>query len=188
MDDRGFPDQSDKFDSLLHNVDGGTILRKHKHPSLKLADVDPQFHAVYNKKLHGKQLRQDLNLSHLVPSLHAQVYGLIQKYYSVFADKSQFVPVKDYSCVINTGSAKLIAVKKIHYGLQETPIIEKCIASLAKLGHICQIHDSEWLFKALLVPKPHPEGVTNIANFVWRFCVNYIPLNQITRIIAYPIP
>ncbi len=27
----------------------------------------------------------------------------------------------------------------------------------------------------------------NIENFVWRFCVNYIPLNQITRQIAYPI-
>jgi hypothetical protein len=66
--------------------------------------------------------------------------------------------------------------------------MEKCIASLAKLGHIRQIHDSEWLFKALLVPKPHHEGVTNIADFVWRFCVNYIPLNQITRIITYPIP
>ncbi len=23
---------------------------------------------------------------------------------------------------------------------------------------------------------------------MWRFCVNYIPLNQVTRIIAYPIP
>jgi hypothetical protein len=30
--------------------------------------------------------------------------------------------------------------------------------------------------------------VYNIDDFVWRFCVNYIPLNQITRQIAYPIP
>jgi hypothetical protein len=92
------------------------------------------------------------------------------------------------SRVINTGSAKPIAVKKIHYGPHKTPIMEKCIASLAKLGHICQIHNGKWLFKALLAPKPHQEGVTNIANFVWRFCVNYIPSNQITCIIAYPIP
>ena len=27
-DDRGFPDQSDEFDTLLRNVDGGTVLRK----------------------------------------------------------------------------------------------------------------------------------------------------------------
>jgi hypothetical protein len=124
----------------------------------------------------------------LEPHLQTKVYGLIQKYYSVFANKSQFVLVKDYSCVIDTGLAKPIAVKKIHYGPQEIPIMEKCIASLTKLGHIRQIHDGDWQFKALLVPKPHQEGVTNIANFVWRFCINSIPLNQITCIIPYPIP
>ncbi len=120
--------------------------------------------------------------------LRTKVYGLIQKYYSVFADKGQFVPVKDYSCFINTGLAKPIAVKKIHYGPHEIPIMEKCITSLKKLGHIRQIHNGKWQFKALLGPKPHQEGITNIANFIWRFCINYIPLNQITRIIPYPVP
>jgi hypothetical protein len=28
LDDRGFPDQFDKFDQLLHNFDGGPVLRK----------------------------------------------------------------------------------------------------------------------------------------------------------------
>ena len=44
------------------------------------------------------------------------------------------------------------------------------------------------MFKALLAAKPHQEHVRNIEDFVWRFCVNYIPLNGVTRIIAYPIP
>ncbi len=43
MDDRGFPDQSNEFDSLLHNVNGGTILRKHKHPAPKLANITHNF-------------------------------------------------------------------------------------------------------------------------------------------------
>ncbi len=116
LDDRGFPDQSDKFDSLLHNVDSRTILRKRKHPAPELDDIDPRFHAIYDEKLHGKQLRKNLDLSHLEPSIQAKVYGLVQKYWSVFANKGQFVPIKDYSCVINTGTAKPIAVKKIHYG------------------------------------------------------------------------
>ncbi len=106
----------------------------------------------------------------------------------MFSAKGQFVPVKDYSCVIDTGTARPIAVKKIHYGSREIPIMEKCIAALEKLGHIRQVHDGEWLFKALLAPKPHQEGITNISDFVWRFCVNYIPLNQVTRVIPYPIP
>jgi hypothetical protein len=65
--------------------------------------------------------------------------------------------------------------------------MRKCIASLEKLGHICQIHSKEWLFKALLTPKPHQEHIRNIDNFVWQLCVSYIPLIEITWLIAYPI-
>jgi hypothetical protein len=108
-----------------------------------------------------------MDLSHLPPRVQQQVYRLLQKYWSVFDDKGQFVPVKDYQCVIDTGSARPIAVKKIHYGPRETPIMRRCIAALAKVGHICQIHDGEWLFKALLAPKPHQEHVSNIADFMW---------------------
>ncbi len=64
----------------------------------------------------------------------------------------------------------------------------RCILALTKVGHIHQITDGSWLFKALLAAKPHQEHVQNIVNFIWRFCMNYIPLNSITRIIAYPIP
>jgi hypothetical protein len=66
--------------------------------------------------------------------------------------------------------------------------MRRCIAALAKVGHIEQITDGQWLFKALLVPKSYQETVCNIEDFVWRFCVNYIPLNGVTQIIAYPIP
>jgi hypothetical protein len=66
--------------------------------------------------------------------------------------------------------------------------MRKAIAALEKVGHIRQIHDGRWLFKAVLAPKPHQEHVENIGDFVWQFCVNYVPLNSVTRIIAYPIP
>ena len=44
------------------------------------------------------------------------------------------------------------------------------------------------MFKVLLAPKPQQEHVIDINDFVWRLCVNYIPLNSVTHIIAYPIP
>jgi hypothetical protein len=72
------------------------------------------------------------------------------------------------------GNSAPIAVKKINYGTQETPIMRKSIAVLKKVGHIKQIHDGQWLFKATLAPKPHQETVRNIKDFVWRFCVNNI--------------
>ena len=106
----------------------------------------------------------------------------------MFDDRGTFIPVRNYQCVIDTGSARPIAVKKIHYGPRETVIMRKSIAALEKVGQISQIHDGAWLFKALLAPKPHQEHISDIADFVWRFCVNYIPLNQVTKQVAYPIP
>jgi hypothetical protein len=66
-------------------------------------------------------------------------------------------------------------------------IMHKSIAALAKVGHIHQIHGGQWLFKALLAAKPHQEHISTIKDFVWRFCMNYIPLNQVTHHID-PIP
>ena len=188
LDDRGFPDQSHDFDVILHNVEGGPILRKRKHAAPPLDDVDPRFLSHYDEKIHGEKLRTEIDLSHLDGTTRDLVYKLLQKYWSVFDDKGQFVPVKDYKCSIDTGSARPICVKNINYGPREVPIMRKCIASLEKLGHIRQIHGGGWMFKALLAPKPHQEHVKNIDDFVWRFCINYIPLNQITRPVAYPIP
>ncbi len=165
---------------ILHNIIGGTVLRKRKHPTPPLDKINPLFYAPYIRSVHGTKLRKELDLSHLEAPLRDQVYRLLQKYWSVFDDKGQFVPVKDYSCVINTGSAKPIAVQKIHHGPCKIPIMQKCIASLAQLGHIRQVYGGKWLFRALLAPKPHQEHVSSIDDCIWRFCINYITLNQIT--------
>jgi hypothetical protein len=73
-------------------------------------------------------------------------------------------------------------------GPRKIPIMRTAIAALQKVGHIQQIHDGRWLFKALIAPRPHQEHVHDIDKFVWRFCINYISLNPVTRMIAYPIP
>jgi hypothetical protein len=57
--------------------------------------------------------------------------------------------------------------------------MQRSIEALAKVVQIRQIHDGQWLFKVLLAPKPHQEQVWNIKDFVWCFCVNYIPLNKL---------
>jgi hypothetical protein len=106
----------------------------------------------------------------------------------VFDEKGIFILVKNYECVINTRNAPPIAVKKILFGPRETPNMRGCIAALEKAGHIQQIHDGCWLFKALLAAKSHQEHVQDINKFVLRFCVNYILLNFVTRINAYLIP
>jgi hypothetical protein len=119
---------------------------------------------------------------------NAKLAELMKEFWCVFSEKGLFVPVKDYECCINTGTAATISVKGTNYGPRELPIMRECVAALEKLGHIYQIRDGPWLFKALLAPKPHQEHITCIKKFIWRYCVNYIPLNAITEPIAYPIP
>jgi hypothetical protein len=93
IDARGFPNQSDKFDVLLHNIEGGPVLRKLKHPPPPLGVVDPMFSFPYNELIHGARLWKDLNLLHLDALLQQTVYNLIIKYWSVFDERGIFVPV-----------------------------------------------------------------------------------------------
>ncbi len=81
---QGFPDQSDKYNLLLHNIDGGTILRKLKHTPPPLDMVDPEFHFPFDEAIHGERLCTQLNLSHLDPSIQLKVTALVKKYWSVF--------------------------------------------------------------------------------------------------------
>jgi hypothetical protein len=61
LDDRGFPDQSDDYDLLLHNIDGGPVLRRLKHlaPDLN-ATVDPAFYSEFIPEVHEAQMRQEV--------------------------------------------------------------------------------------------------------------------------------
>jgi len=95
VDDRGFPDESEYNKNLLHNIGGRPILCKLKHPTPSLDEVDPKFFSAYDKSKHGAQLKKDLNLSHLEPTIRNQIYALVKKYWSVFDDKGVFVPVKN---------------------------------------------------------------------------------------------
>ncbi len=159
VDNQRFPDQSDKYNMLLHDIDGRTILRKMKLPPPPLDVVDPKFHFPFNEALHCKRLCAQLGLSHLDPSIQLKVTALDKKYWSVFDERGEWVPVWNYKCMIDTGNAHPIAVKKIQYGPKELPIMRKAIAALEKVGHICQMHDGHWIFKAFLAHKPHQEHI-----------------------------
>ncbi len=152
-DNRGFPDESEAYDELLHNIDGGVILRKKKFPTPPLDVEDPAFNWVYSDELHGDKLKTELDLSHLDADKVAALVALIKQYWCVFDDQGTFVPVRNYECIIDTGTASPIAIKRIRYGPREIPNMRKCISALAKVGQIEQIHDGQWLFKALLAPE-----------------------------------
>ena len=160
IDDRGFPYLTDAFYTLLHNVNGGLVLHKLKHPPPPLNVANPSFSFQYDEALHG------LDLSHLDQGLQDTIYAMIRKYWAVFDDHGVFIPVKNYECVIDTGNCPGITIKKIQYGAKESPLMRKAMAGLEKVGHIKQVHDGRWLFKAILAPKPHQEHLKHINEFM----------------------
>jgi hypothetical protein len=126
---------------------------------------DPVFNYVYSEAKHGERLKE-LDLSYLQPEERKHLTALIKKCWCVLDEHGTFVPIRHYQCIIDTGSTTPFAIKKIYYDPREVPIMRKSIAALAKMGQICQIHDGQWLFKALLTPKPHQEHIHNIKDFV----------------------
>ena len=158
-------------------------LCKLKHPPPSLDEVDPKFLSIYGKSKHGAQLKKDLDLSHLEPAIRNCIYTLVKKYWSIFDDKGVFIPVKNYECVIDTGYAKPITAKKILYGTPRKSL--SCgmpLPPLRKSAIYERFMTDAGYSKRCWLPNPI------IDKFVWRFCVNYIPLNSVTQIIAYPIP
>ena len=120
FDDRGFPDQLDDFDYLLHHTGGVRILRKRLHTAPQLDVDDPDFHFPFDEVKHGEKLRNELKVNHLPADIQERTINLIKKYWTIFDDEGLFVPVFDYECVIDTGSARPIAVSNINYGPRET--------------------------------------------------------------------
>jgi hypothetical protein len=117
LDYRGFPDQSDEYDQLLHSIDGGPVLRKlyHLMPDLN-GPIDPSFDHSFIPEEHKELMRKKVDLSHLDPDHQDQVYNFIRGFWPVFEERGVFVPVKSYECVIDTGTSHPIALKKILYG------------------------------------------------------------------------
>ena len=78
LDGRGFPDQSDNYDHVLHNINGGPALRKLKHPVPDLkTPVDPAFFSEFSPEKHEAEMRRDVDLSHLDPDLQERINCMI---------------------------------------------------------------------------------------------------------------
>jgi hypothetical protein len=71
LDDRGFPDQSNNYDHLLHGMDGGPILRKLRHPQPNLdAPLDPLYYLPFVADKHEALMRKGMDLMYLDLTLH----------------------------------------------------------------------------------------------------------------------
>ena len=187
LDNRGHADWQQDYE-WLEEPHYGQVLSKRVRQHAIRNDTDPLFNIPFDESKHGDYLRECLKIDHLSPERQAQVKAIIIEYWGVFNPEGVSIPILDYECNIDTGSAAPIRCKKSTYGPRESEIMMPMIDKLESIGQISQIFDGEWLSPALLAPKRHQEHVFDIDDYVWRLCINYIRLNQVTKVISYPIP
>lgn len=187
LDNRGHADPQQDWE-WLQEADFGKILRRRRRLHDIPTQLDPSFNVQFDEAKHGAYLRDKLKIDHLPADKQAQLVDLIKRKWGVFNPEGMSIPVLDYECNIDTGSAAPIRSKRVNFGPNESKVMQPMIDKLEALGQIYQIFEGEWLSPALLAPKPHQEHVFDIADFIWRLCVNYIALNRVTKIIGYPIP
>jgi hypothetical protein len=179
-------DDEATFEYLLQNRLSHTLRRK---AASDFPPPNPKFAYTYDDTIDRAELERNIIFDdHISPALRHRTIEFVKEFWDVFREGGVSIPVQGYEMVIDTGDAKPIAVRQPHYGLHETPIMQKTIDNLLKLNHITKDTLSPWAFGITLAPKPHQEHVTDIDDYIWRFCVNYIRLNMITRPAEYPIP
>ena len=120
---------------MLPEVKDGRLLRKRKHNSPNLHDIDPDFGEVYDENKHGENLRAELAIAHLTTFKQYVITAVVNNYWHMFSKKGVTTQVKYYKCEIDTWNARPIRCKNPTFGPLETPLIEKDIANLVELGH-----------------------------------------------------
>ena len=143
----------------------------------------------YNRFTDQHEVNKNLILpKNLEIGLKNWTTEFVKEFWDTFREEGVTSPVYGYEFVIETGTHKPIRVKQPRYGMHEIPIMQKTIDELLRLKMIKLNVDSPYAFRITLAAKPHQEHINKIEDFVWRFCINYILLNQITRPASYPIP
>jgi hypothetical protein len=182
------PDEpiDDDFDYIFQTRTGNSIRKTAPH-AFPLAN--PDFHYVYCGSKDLNELTKNLVLDPDSSSdVHNQVKSFVMEFWDVFREDGVQIPVRGYEMVIDIDKYKPIDVRKSRYGLHEAPIMRKTINKLFELGFIKRDVLSPWGFRITLAPKPHQESITDIDEYIWRFCINYIMLNMITQPAEYSIP
>jgi hypothetical protein len=167
----------------------GNSLWKSKSSALALAPPNPNFNYVYCPDKDVDELDANLKLEpDMSVDMMNRVKAFVQEFWDVFRKEGVKIPLRGYKMVINTGKHKPVACRQPHYGLHETPIMQKTIVKLLDLGFVKPDSTSPWGARITLAPKPHQENITEMEDYIWRFCINYIRLNMVTRLAEYPIP
>lgn len=142
----------------------------------------------FNEKEDTKELQDNIKIGKNVSQdIKDELIQSIKDYWDCFAKKGVHRYILGYEFGVDTGTHTPVCCKKPAYGPHESKIIMEQIQDLLKNKWIVPCR-GPWGSLIVLAAKPHQESVTKIDDFIWRMCVSYRKLNEITRPFQYPIP
>jgi hypothetical protein len=121
------------------------------------------------------------------PVVKASIIAIIERNWDCFYKAGVKKPILHFEFAIDTGGSPPVCCKKPRYGPHESKIIMKHLEVLKANGWIRKCYGA-WGSAIVLAAKPHQEHIVSIDEFVWRLCVSYRRLNQVTLPFEYPIP
>ncbi len=134
------------------------------------------------------QLLADLRIGPNVSQpIRDNIISVISEYWDCFAKEGVRRPIIGYEFAIDTGASTPVCCKKPAYGPHESKIIMDQIGNLLNNKWIRRCRGA-WGSLIVLAAKPHQEHVEKIDDFIWRMCVSYRGLNEVTKPFQFPIP
>ena len=174
------PDVLDGMELLYK--DHGASLRKRKAP---LSPRDPNDIIHFDPKLHQEELDTNLKWGDCPIEHRPAILALIKEYWDVFCQDGLRKPIRGYQCRIDTGDISPICCKIPRYGPHESKVITTLALKLQD-NEFVEDDDGPWGALVVLAAKPNQENVP-WHQYVWRLCVSYRRLNQVTRPFTFPI-
>jgi hypothetical protein len=157
------------------------------HPPEPFTNVRTDIH-LWDRERDLPEFTKNFNISPDVdPAIRTAIVDIIESHWDCFYGAGVKFPILYFEFAIDTGASPPVCCKKPRYGPHESKIIMTHVDVLKGNGWIRRCF-GPWGSSIVLAAKPHQEHITDILEFIWRLCVSYRRLNQVTLPFEYPIP
>jgi hypothetical protein len=157
------------------------------HPSAPFVNNRTDIHHWVSERDLPEFTKNFVISTDAAPETRAAIVAIIESHWDCFYGAGVVKPILYFEFAIDTGASPPVCCKKPHYGPHESRIIMEHLEVLKANGWIRKCF-GPWGSSIVLAAKPHQEHVTDISDFIWRLCVSYRRLNQVTLPFEYPIP
>ena len=170
-------------------LDGQELIFKEYGKSLRkdVAPLPPRDDVIlFDTASHQAELDKNIRWGHCPQELQAPVLEIIKEYWDVFCEEGLRRNIRGFSCRVDTGDVAPVCCKIPRCGPHESRAMSKLVDHLDYNG-LTEPDDGPWGSQIVLAAKPGQDD-TPWHEHIWRLCVSYRRVNQVSRPFIFPVP